>query len=99
MTKPPEPRICVAKITTAHGVRGLVKLKIYAEDIALIDGALFTEETGDNTITLTLKSATNKFWLAEIEGITDRTQAEKLRGTELYVARSALPAPMKMNFT
>jgi len=33
-----------------------------------------------------------KYWLAGIEGISDRTEAEKLRGTKLWLDRAALPA-------
>ena len=29
-------RICVAKILNAHGIRGLIKLRIHAENIELI---------------------------------------------------------------
>ena len=84
-------RICVAKIATAHGVKGLVKLHVFAEDIALLKGKLFTAETGDKTLGIILKNATAKHWLAEVDGIKDRTEAEKLRGTMLYIDRAALP--------
>jgi 16S rRNA processing protein RimM len=84
-------RICIAKIATAHGIKGLVKLHVFSEDPQLADGILFTSESGDTTLSLTLKNATAKHWLAEIDGITDRTQAEKLRGAELYIDRDKLP--------
>ena len=88
-------RICLAKITTAHGIKGQVKLHVYAEDPqSLRDyGPLFTSETGAAALKIILASQMNKFWLANIEGITDRTAAEKLRGTELWVDRDKLPAP------
>jgi len=86
-------RLCVAKIATAHGVRGLVKLHVFAENVDLLNGKLFTGEHGDKTLTLHLKNATAKHWLAEIEGIKDRNDAEKLRGTNLYIDKDALPAP------
>ena len=84
-------RICIAKITTAHGIRGLVKMHVYADDIALANGVLFTDKTGNDTLTVTLKNATAKHWLAEIEGVTDRNQSELLRGTKLYIERDVLP--------
>ncbi len=84
-------RICVAKIATAHGIKGLVKLHVFADNVQLASGDLFTNPTGDKTLKITLKNATAKHWLAEVDGITDRTQAEKLRGTELYVNEDLLP--------
>ena len=33
----------------------------------------------------------NKVWLAEVEGVSDRTAAEALRGTPLFIERNALP--------
>jgi 16S rRNA processing protein RimM len=84
-------RICIAKIATAHGIKGFVKLHVFADDETLANGTLFTSESGDKTLSLTLKNATAKHWLAQIEGITDRTQAEKLRGTELYIDKESLP--------
>jgi 16S rRNA processing protein RimM len=41
---------------------------------------------------LTLKGGSNEMLLAQIDGVTDRDQAEKLKGTELYVPRALLPA-------
>ena len=84
-------RICIAKIATAHGIKGFVKLHIFADNSQLANGKLFTSESGDKTLSLTLKNATAKHWLAQIEGVTDRTEAEKLRGTELYIDKENLP--------
>jgi 16S rRNA processing protein RimM len=89
--EPQKDRICVAKIATAHGIKGLVKLHVFVDNIDLVSGDLFTSDNGSDTLNITLKNATAKHWLAKIEGITDRTEAEKLRGTELYIDKSALP--------
>ncbi len=86
-------RLCIAKIASAHGIKGLVKLHVFAENIDLLNGTLFTSESGDNTLSLKLKNATAKHWLAEIENISDRTEAEKLRGTLLYIDENDLPEP------
>ena len=86
-------RICVGEISTAHGVRGLVKLRSYCEDPDLLDsrGPLFTSETGDHCLTITLHNAMGTVWLASVEGVEDRTAAEHLRGTKLYLPRSEFP--------
>lgn len=87
------PRICLGKIATAHGVRGLVKILVYGEDAMLLEELqpLYTSEHGKDTIALTMKNSAGKYWLATVEGVDDRTQAEKLRGTELWVNRELLP--------
>lgn len=90
-----EKRICLGEISTAHGVRGLVRIRIYGDDPQALTkyGPLFTSETGDKTITIKMKNAANKFWIAEVEGVTDRNVAETLRGTKLWIAREKLPEP------
>lgn len=75
-----------------------MKLHVFAEDPQLANGTLFTSESGDKSLSLKLKNATAKHWLAEVKGITDRTEAEKLRGTELYINQNLLPEPNKDEF-
>ncbi|MEM6812543.1 MAG: ribosome maturation factor RimM [Pseudomonadota bacterium] len=93
MTAPAQnsERICVAKIATAHGVRGLVKLHVFVEELTILDKPLFKNEETNETISLILKNKTAKHWLAEIKGVSDRDAAENLRGTELYLSKSDLP--------
>ena len=85
-------RILIGKIATAHGIKGFVKVQAYAEDPFLLNGTLYTSETAPETITLTMKNSMGKIWLAAVDGVTDRTEAEKLRHTELWIDRDALPA-------
>lgn len=91
-------RVCVGKISTAHGVKGLVKVQVFAEDIKLLGGQLFTSERGPKTISITLKNAMAKHWLAELEGVSDRDEALALRGTKLYVDRDILPDTQEGEF-
>lgn len=95
MTDPHQTkRICLAKIATAHGIKGMVKLIVYAEDPDNLEihGPLYISETGNETLTVGLHNPMGKYHLAEIEGISDRTAAEKLRGMELWLPRDKLPA-------
>lgn len=89
------PRICLGKIVTAHGVKGLVKVACFGEEPESLEkyGPLFIDEDGPQTVSLRLKSAMKGVFLAEIEGVNDRNAAEALRGTVLYVARDSLPEP------
>ena len=86
-------RIIIAKIATAHGIKGLVKLHMYTDNIDLFKNTLFTSESGDKSLSLFLKNATAKHWLAEVENVSDRNEAEKLRGIELYIDKENLPEP------
>ncbi|MCB1562767.1 MAG: 16S rRNA processing protein RimM [Alphaproteobacteria bacterium] len=76
-------RICIGKITGPHGVKGLVKILPYCEDITLL------EQVEDFEITL--KNPSGKYMLAEIEGINTREAAEDIAGTELWISRDKLP--------
>ena len=87
-------RILLGHIGGAHGIRGEVVIRSYAavpEDIGAY-GPL-VDETGRRTFTIAGARNSSKGVVAKIAGIADRNAAEALRGTALYVAREALPAP------
>lgn len=87
-----DKRILIGKITTAHGIKGHVKVQSYVEDERLLEHPdLYTSTDGAETIKLTLKNPMKDFWLAEVDDVKDRNGAEALRGTELYIDRGALP--------
>lgn len=73
----------LAAVAGAHGVGGEVRLKVFAEDLsahrALNGGALTLKTLRDGTI-------------ARFAEVGDRTAAEAMRGTLLWVDRAALPA-------
>lgn len=85
-------RVLVGEIATAHGIKGLVKIRSYVDDENLLqNGPLYTAESGEQTIKLKLKNAIKSDWLAEVDGVPDRNAAEELRGTQLYIDRDQLP--------
>jgi len=93
MTSPtPQKRICIGKIATTHGVKGLVKLLPYCKDISLLNGELYTSDnpTDHKTLTITLKNSMGKHVLASIEDITTPEDAKKLKHS-LYIPRETLP--------
>ena len=86
-------RVCVGLIASAHGVRGMVKIKPFTEDPKDVAsyGPVFL---GDGTVhKLEVRNLNKGMVLAAIEGVTDRDAAEALKGEELFVDRSALPEP------
>ncbi len=87
-----EQRICVGVIVAAHGVRGLVKVRSFtARPEAIAGYGPLTDEQNLRRIALELLSQHDGLWLARIDGVSDRTAAEALRGLRLYAARSMLP--------
>lgn len=80
----------LAAITGAHGVTGEVRLKLLGEGIdALRQHASFN----DGALTLKKVRSDNKGGaIARLAEATNRTEAERLRGTVLTVARDTLPA-------
>ena len=88
MTSP--KRICIGKISSSHGVKGLVKIVPFGVDTSLLNGKLYTSETGNDTLDITLKNSLGKYILAQIEGVTSPEQAKLLK-CSLYVSRETLP--------
>jgi 16S rRNA processing protein RimM len=81
-------------IAGPKGIKGEVKVKSFTEfpaDIASY-GPL---ENRDGTVsyTLTYVGQSKLVPVVRIKGVTDRNQAEALKGTELYMARDMLPEP------
>lgn len=85
-----EKRICIGKIVSAHGIKGLVKVLPFCDDLSLLGGKVYLDESGKDTLELTLKNPMGKFMLAQIKGINDRTAAENIRHS-LYIPRDQLP--------
>lgn len=86
-------KVCIAKIRTAHGVRGLVKVDCFLEDPSELESYNPLMTADNKPVTLTLKNSAKGQFIAEIKGITDRTDAEKFRNIELFTNRENLPEP------
>ena len=94
----PEPRILLGVVGRPHGVRGLVHVQSYTADPA--DLAAYGALTDDAGRTWTL--AWRGTGVAELRGadgpLRDRSAAERLVNTELYIERGRLPAPEEDEF-
>lgn len=86
----PDKRVCIGKISSAHGIKGLVKILPYCEDLSLLSGKLHTEETGDKTINITPKNQAGKYIISKIDGVENPEDAKLLKYS-LYVSRESLP--------
>jgi 16S rRNA processing protein RimM len=84
-------KLHIADIRTAHGIRGLLKIAIYLENPKDIENYNPVQGSDGKKYTIILKNAVKGEWLAEVNGIADRNQAELLRGIELFIDRDQLP--------
>lgn len=85
-------RILVGKIRSAHGIKGLVKVEFFGEDVSLLqDTPLYASETSQDAIHVKVKNQMKDIWLCEIDNVRDKTQADTLRGTDLFIDRHFLP--------
>ena len=82
--------VTLAAIIGAHGITGEVRLKLFGEGVGALQSFRAFNES---TLTVQkLKDDGKGGAIARFAEVTDRTAAEKLRGTALTVPRSALPA-------
>jgi 16S rRNA processing protein RimM len=87
-------RILLGQISSVHGIKGHVLVRTFsAEPEGVAAYGPLENKTGDKTFALKIVRVTDKGVVASIAGIIDRTAAEALRGTDLYIARSKLPDP------
>lgn len=87
-------RVLLGHIVGAHGIKGAVLVRSYtAEPEAIAGYDTLEDEAGAVRFALTVDGATAKGLICRVAGIGDRTQAERLKGTALYVARARLPQP------
>ena len=86
--------VCLGEIVAAHGIKGHVKIKTHTANPTDVGsyGAL-KDAKGREYALSSVRIATPNSAIAFIQGVTDRNQAEALRGTELFVDRTQLPEP------
>lgn len=87
----PDRLIVLGVITSAHGIRGQVKIKSFTEQPEALAAFKCLSDRNARPYQITIHSRTNDMLIASIKGIDNRNDAERLRNTELCVPRSALP--------
>ncbi len=95
---PPRP-IMLGVFASPHGVRGDILIRTFTSDPSAIAsyGAL-SDKSGNRTFKIKIVRVTDKGVVARVDGVADRTAAERLTGTELYVDRRMLPPPAADEF-
>ena len=87
-----DERICLGEVVGAHGVKGLVRVRAFTEEPEAVAAYGTLHDERGRPLRLETVGRSKGTVLARVEGVADRTQAEALRGTRLYVSRAALPA-------
>lgn len=83
-------RVALAAVAGAHGIKGEVRLKLFAESVASLKGHSSLYVGGELRAVRDLREG-GKTAIARLDGVTDRTAAEALRGSLVEVDRAALP--------
>ncbi|MEN0079671.1 MAG: ribosome maturation factor RimM [Pseudomonadota bacterium] len=85
-------RVCVGAVAGSYGVRGEVRLKSFtAEPEAVGDYGPVSTEDGARAFSVEITRAIKNGFAAKLSGIRSKEAAEALKGTRLYVPRTALP--------
>ena len=92
-------RVLLGAVIAAHGTKGEVRVKTFtlAPDALGSYGPLTTDD-GRALSIATLRTGKPGEVIVRFEGVSDRNAAESLRGRQLSVPRTALPAPDKDEF-
>ena len=95
-SKPPSPlagnKVRVARIGAPHGVRGEIKLWSFTQDpVAVADYGPLETQDGKRHFEIESMRAAKDHFVVRIAGIGDRTAAETLTNTDLFVPRDRLP--------
>ena len=90
----PDGRVCVGRISGAHGIQGWVRITSYTDEPRSVAAyGPLSDEKGERMFELEFMRMAKAQVIARIPGVTDRNAAEALRGVRLFVPRTALPAP------
>lgn len=93
MSSGPERLIRLGVIMSVHGVRGQVKIRSFTANPEDITAYGPLQGKSGNVYDISVTGGNNGVLIATVAGVTTRDDAEKLRNTDLFVPRSALPEP------
>ncbi|WP_324807813.1 ribosome maturation factor RimM [Sphingomonas sp. LY29] len=85
-----DKRVALAAVAGAHGIKGEVRLKLFADSVESLARHSTVSLGGEPRRLLSAKLG-GKTVIARFEGVADRTAAEALRGQLVEVDRAALP--------
>ena len=85
--------ICVGAFSGSYGVNGEVRLKSFCADPeAIADYSPLTSQDGKRSFAITLTRSIKGALVVKVEGITNKEDADALKGIRLFANRAQLPA-------
>jgi 16S rRNA processing protein RimM len=85
-------KVCVGMITKAHGIKGHVCVHSYCENPSdIFDYQPLTNLAGTQSFKLKSVGTVRGMFVAMVNDISDRNEAETFARTELYINRDQLP--------
>ena len=92
----PEDYLLIGKVVKAHGIKGEVKFKPYADDVSNIpyyDEMLLRKPEEDEGLLCVVERSrlSGKMAILKFEGIETCNEAEDLIGHEVWVSKDSLP--------
>ena len=92
MSKDVQDKILVGKIVAPQGIRGDVRVQTFSESpMDFQKFKVISKKFKDDDFKFIRVVPNSSVIIAHIAGIDDRTTAETLRGTELFIDRDTLP--------
>lgn len=86
-----ERKIALAAVAGAHGIKGELRLKLFSDSIESLSRHESLFVGGVERRLLSVRDA-GKTAVVRVEGVSDRSGAELLRGSLVEIDREALPA-------
>lgn len=91
----PADAVLVARVIGAWGIRGWIRLKPYSREAVALQSArawwISQGPSGAHVATVLAAKTHGDAVVAQIDGIATRSQAEALKGVDVYIERSAFP--------
>jgi 16S rRNA processing protein RimM len=83
--------ICIATITSASGMHGCVNITFFTESPYDLEEFQKIFDSQKRIYKISILNIKAHSVVARLEGVTDRTAAERLRNTDLFIMRTELP--------
>ncbi len=89
----PDRLVLVGRVAGAFGVKGEVRIRAYTDSpLALLNYRELRRANGTPALTLVSGRSWKESLIARVKDVTTKTEADALKGLDLYAARAALPA-------
>lgn len=91
--KTPDGMVLIAEIGAASGVKGEVRVKLHSDDPAALTAYGALQDAAGTSYTISKSRPVKTVFVCILDGVQDRSAAEALKNTRLYISREKLPEP------